>query len=114
MCTAGHHPREDHCFSSHSRRADHPFSQCSPVHLLLVVRYGGGFVAGQSCPTLLIQAIAPSCQQWILGIKLAVMHVLWLYHACGRADGTKLFSCYQNSVIMLCIFSPLCYLQKGG
>lgn len=42
----------------------------------------------------LIQAVAPSCQQWILGLKLAVMRVLWLHHGgvIDSAGGTKLFS----------------------
>ena len=42
----------------------------------------------------LIQAVAPSCQQWILGLKWAVVHVPWLYHAgvISSAGGTKLSS----------------------
>lgn len=106
-------------FSSCTRRADHPFSQHSPVHLLLVVRYGGGCVAGQSCPTY--PSTDPGCCSILsamdlgdkVGCDVCAVAVLCLCN-CGRADGTKLFSCYQNSVIVLCIFSPLRYLQRGG
>lgn len=40
------------------------------------------------------QAVDPSCQRQILRLKLAVMHLLWLYHAgvIGGADRTKFFS----------------------
>lgn len=87
--TVSDHPRAH--FSLHTRADPHLFSvQFSTSAPGCVIRW-----LGSSAPLTpsLIQAVSPSCQQWILGLKLAAMHVLWLYHAgvISGADGTKLF-----------------------
>lgn len=122
MGTVSGHPHENFC--SRTRTVD-------PPPFLIVVQYIRSWLCdmvvamwmGSPAPLTpsLTQAVVPSCQRWILRLKLAVMHLLWLYHAgvIGGTDRTKSFllwlrqcDCGCDTGSYCCVFSHLCVIYE--